>query len=118
MHRGWHRRRLGVAAPSTDPYRQLADPVPSGRRWYVQRVGVIDETNAATYVRIVVMRGSEPFYLSEQKAPAANTLYDDRDPLTLSEGEQIGAEWSGHTAADALKLYLSYREELVDEGGR
>ncbi len=117
MNGGWHRQRYGVAAPSTDPYRHKSDRVPVGRRWHVQRIAAIDETSAATYLRLMVLRGDEAFLISEQKSPAANTLYHDPDPITLNEGEQLAAEWSGHTAADALKLFISYREQLVEEGG-
>jgi len=95
--------RLTAAAGTNDVE---MDPVRPGYIYCLQRVSIINETSAATKVRIIDAGDADELLLEEQNAPQADTVYWISEPIYVTEGNNLLVRWTGCTASDVLKVYV------------
>lgn len=86
-----------------------SDTVPADEVWCIQRLSF--EGNKATSggntrARYYADRSGARTPIGEQDAPAADTLYWDKDPFWLRPGERLALEWDQAQASTTLKMYL------------
>lgn len=81
--------------------------VPEGERWRFDHVATVDETTAATTVRVGILRQNDFSPLLEQASPGAATLYHSEEPFYLEEGDELMARWSAATLQDQIALYAN-----------
>lgn len=94
-----------VAATGTNDVE--SDPVRTGRLYCVQRVGLENETSATTDVRLMKAGVGGEFLLEEEDTLSAATLYWTTDSFYLTEGQYLIARFTGCTANDRLKVYIT-----------
>jgi len=95
---------LTAAAGSNDVRMARVD---AGWLYCLQRIAVENQTSVSTDVRLLVAGGGEEVLIAEQDTPLAATLYWIADPAYISEGRYLLARFSGCTAGDLLKVYLT-----------
>lgn len=83
------------------------DEIQSGRLYCIQRVAVENETSATTDLRLMKAGTGGELLLEEEDTLAAATLYFTTDPFYLTEGQYLLARFSGCTADDILKVYIT-----------
>lgn len=85
----------------------LTDPVPEGQTWRIEQLSCENETSGSTDVRGYIAGHGYNHYLFEQDSPAAITLYWYNDDFFLAPGERLALRWTGATAGDKLRGYLT-----------
>jgi len=83
------------------------DPVPDGRLYCIQHVAVEDETTYVTEVRLYKSELERDFLLAEQDLLSAAVPYTYDEPFYLSPYQRLKVRFTGATAGDVLKVYLS-----------
>ena len=81
--------------------------VSPGWLFCLQRIAAENQTSPGTDLRFLVAGGGEEVLLAEQDTPLAATLYWITDPAYLSEGRYLIARFTGCTASDLLKVYVT-----------
>jgi len=81
--------------------------VETGRLYCIQRVAAENETSATTDLRLIKAGTGDELLLEEEDTLAAATLYWTSDPFYLTEGQYLIARFSGCTASDVLKVYIT-----------
>ena len=99
--------RVLSARASTGSNDLQMDEIKSGRLYCIQRVSVENETSAATDVRLMKGGPGGEFLLEEKDTLSAATLYWTSEAFYLTEGQYLLARFSGCTADDVLKVYIT-----------
>lgn len=94
-----------VAATGTNDV--VFRPSPPGSLFCVQWITVENETHTITDVRIIKRWGSTEMPLLEKDSLGSATIYWSTDPIYLSERQELVARFTGCTANDRLRVYLS-----------
>jgi len=90
-----------------------ADRVDPGELWRIESISAENETSNFTELRIYIKGHGYEHWLYEKENPLGGKLYWSEEDITLGEGEQIIARFSGCTSGDKLAFYLNgYREEV------
>lgn len=84
-----------------------SEPAESGELWCIQRLAAENQTTDFTELRILKTGGAGELLLAEQTGGLAATLYWVDQPFYLTEGQYIVARFTGCTASDILKVYLT-----------
>ena len=106
-----HLAKIGAAA-STEKI--IYGPVKQGWRVCLQRIGVRDQDNAVTTLRIVVAGHGWEHVFSEESSLTANLVYWEDWPLYLSAGESLEIHFIGTTNLDDMEAWLTGFEEEVN----
>lgn len=83
------------------------DPVDTGHLYCIQHVAVENETSSCTDVRLLKAGIGGEFLLEEEDNPQAATLYWSSQSYYLHEGQYLVARFTGCTASDRLRVYLT-----------
>ena len=106
-----------AAGDTSDILRYPEDgPARVGERHHITRSAFEDETTACTEVQVNVNRDGVSYPQVEQLAPVAGYLYWVEDEIVINEGERLEIYFSGATASDKLKVYLSGYTVYPKEG--
>lgn len=95
----------GKAVAGSNDIKQ--DEVVSGQLYCIQRFAVENETSGAADVRLFKAGVGGEFLLAEEDAVQVDTLYWIDTPFYLHEGQYAMARFTGCTANDTLKGYLT-----------
>lgn len=82
-------------------------PVPQDLVWEIQHVAVEDETSDFTAVRIGPAEANGFRPLLEFRPGVAGELYASEEPIYVTSGRFIRAEFSGTTSGDKLALRIN-----------
>lgn len=83
------------------------DRVKPGWLWCVQRITAENQTSPFTDLRLLVAGGGEELLVAEQDTPLAATIYWISEPVYITEHRYLIARFTGCTASDLLKLYIT-----------
>ena len=109
-------QRLTVAAAGLATVR--TDPVPPGTEWMCERIvfeGSSATSGGNTRARVYVGGHGPKYYLFEQDAPTADTLYWEDDHNRLYPGEWLALEWDQAQVSAQLILQVTGYYELEGE---
>jgi hypothetical protein len=84
-----------------------SERVESGWEWCVQHLAVENETSNFTDFRVLKERAGSEYLLEEQDSPLADVLYWSGEEYYLSDGQRLVVRFTGCTAGDRLRVYLS-----------
>lgn len=118
-HRHYFRTRRSVVGSGNATDDVEFDPGQTGREYHIDGLAVEDETTAvATEVRVIVTGAGYDHPELEQPTPAAGTLYWlEGRTIHLTEGQKLVARFTGATADDILRMFISGWWEEVRKGG-
>ena len=118
-HRGGLRERTKELFASSGLATIRSRQVPQDEIWVVEHLTLEgDKTTSGgnTRARVYIDTHGDKLYLTEQDAPAADTLYELHDPFRLYQGERIAAEWDQAQAATTLILVVVGQRLFAPEG--
>ena len=108
-HLGGLRERVKQAFASAGLATIQSHLVPENEVWVVQRLTLEGDkatSGGNTRARVYINTHGDKLYLTEQDAPAADTLYELVEPFRLYPRERIAAEWDQAQAATTLILVM------------
>ena len=94
-----------VAASGTNDL--LLEQVKDGYLWCAQHVGVSEATHNPATAQILLITPDETLVLYYYSGGAAGVVYHLHDPVFVAPRWRLAARFSGSTAGDELRMYVT-----------